>query len=216
MLGGMSRLLFTSVICLSVFSATYPVTRAATPVEKAALQLTTEIVRQRYCTGDGELDGLDLELRLRYRNVGSRPLILYKGSEYIYLMKISPSLAAAAGGEYEVNAALTWYTDGGVRKMRESSLNRMFIILSPGETYGAKTHARVLVTRAGVSGRIEGSVGDGEHYLQVTIPTWHGSQASADRLRKKWSGRGFLWTKAVTSLPMKFIVEPERTAANCE
>ena len=162
------------------------------------------------------MDGLDLELRLRYRNVGSRPLILYKGSVYVYEIKVSSSPADAADGRYEVNASLTWYTDGGAWKVGESSLNRRFVTLSPGGTYETKTHARVFATREGVSKRIEGSVGDGEHYLQVTIPTWYGSQELADRLRQKWSGTGSLWTEAVRSQPMKFTVEPKRTVADCE
>lgn len=61
-----------------------------------------------------------------------------------------------------------------------------------------------------------GSVGGGEHYLQITIPMWHGSRESGDSLRKKWSGRGLLWTKAVTLSPIKFVVEPKRVVADCK
>ncbi len=212
----MLRLLLAPVVCLLAFSAPYSLVSAATPLEEPALQLTTEILRQRYCEGDSELDGLDLELRLRYRNVGSQPLILYKGSEDVYQVKVSSGPADAARGKYEVNASLTRYTDAGAWEASESSLNRMFVILRPGETYEAKTRARVFVTREGVRRKIEGSVGNGEHYLQVTIPTWHSPQELAERLRKKWGRKGFLWTTSVTSLPMAFTVEPKRTAEDCK
>lgn len=212
----MLKPLFAAGIWLFASFTPYPVVCAATPVDEPALQLTAEIVRQRYCERGPKLDDIILELRLRYRNLGSQPLILYKGSGDVYQIKISSGLADAGDGRYEVTSSRTWFPDGVAWELSESALNRMFVILPPKGTYETKTRARVSATREGVHRRVRGSVGGGEHQLQVTTPTWHGSRESGDSLRKKWSGRGLLWTKDVTSSPIKFVVESKRTVADCK
>lgn len=212
----MLKPLFAAGIWLFAFFTPYPVVCATTPVDEPALQLTAEIVRQRYCEGGSKLNYMVLELRLRFRNLGSQPLILYKDSGVVYQIKISSGPADAGNGRYEVTSSRTWSPVGGEWELSESSLNRMFVILPPKGIYETKTRARVSVTREGLHRRIEGSVGGGEHHLQVTTPTWHGSRESGDSLRKKWSGRGLLWTKAVTSSPIKFVVEPKRAVADCK
>ena len=214
--GDVLKPLFAAGIWLFAFLTSCPVACAAPPVDESALQLTAEIIRQRYCEGNSKLHNIVLELRLRYRNLGSRPLILYKGSGDVYHIKINSSLADAGNERYEVTSSRTWYPDGGAWEPSESSLDSRFVILPPKGTYETKTRARVSATREGVHSRIKGSVGGGEHYLQITIPMWHGSQESGDSLRKKWSGRGLLWTKAVTSSPIKFVVEPKRAVADCK
>jgi hypothetical protein len=214
--GDVLKPLFAAGIWLFAFFPSYPALCAATPVDESALQLTAEIIRQRYCAGNSKLDDIVLELRLRYRNLGSRPLILYKGSGDVYQLKISSSLADAGDGRYEVKSSRAWFSDEDAWEPSESSLNSMFVILPPRGTYETKTRARVSATREGVERRIKGSVGGGEHHLEVTTPTWRGSRDLGDSLRKKWSGRGLLWTEAVTSSPIKFVVEPKRVVADCK
>lgn len=212
----MLKPLFAAGIWLFAFLTSYPVVCAATPVDESALQLTAEIIKQRYCEGNSKLDNIVLELRLRYRNLGSRPIILYKDSGDVYQMKISSNFADAGNERYEVTSSRAWHPDGHEWQLSESSLNSRFVILPPRGTYETKTRARVSATREGVQRRIRGSVGGGEHYLQITIPTWQGSRESGDSLRKKWSGRGLLWTKAVTSSPIKFVVDPKRAVTDCK
>ena len=174
-----------------------------------SLQLTTEIVGQRYCTGDADLDGVLLELRLVYRNTGTSPLILYKRSTDVYQIIVRKT----ADGTPEVNSHLSWYSDGPW-KVEASSLRKLFVVLPPNTTFETRTRTRVFVTRDD-STHFQGAVESGDHYLQVTIPTWHGSQELADAMQQKWRSNGILWHNAVTSLPMKFTIAKQRTIRDC-
>ncbi|MCP9493881.1 MAG: hypothetical protein MSG64_05415 [Pyrinomonadaceae bacterium MAG19_C2-C3] len=149
-------------ICVLVIYA-FLVPAMVKAADNPELRLSAEIISQRYCEGDVELDGLDLELKLRYENVGNQSLILYKGSDQIVQVIVSQSHEDAVAGRNELNATLSWYTsDGSAWRVDESSLSKAFVILSPREVYETKTEARVFVTREGVN-RIIGAVGDGEH-----------------------------------------------------
>lgn len=207
----MTKLFLAVVMCIPFVgsAAAHSVVRE----EKPELILTADIIKQSYCEGDDELDGLNLELRLRYQNAGKQRLILYKGSRYVHHVKVSSSLEDAKS-IVEVSSSITWVTEGEW-PVNESSLDSMFVILAPGETYETNTDTRVFVTRKNVRRRIAGSVSPGDHYLQVTIPTWDGSQELADSLGEKWRKRGSLWTESVTSLPMKFTVDSHRSVASC-
>ena len=174
-----------------------------------SLQLTTEIVGQRYCTGDADLDGLLLELRLVYRNAGTSPLILYKASTYVYEIVVRKT----TDGAEELDVQVSWYFDGPWN-VDASSLRKLFIILQPNATFETRTKTRVFVTRDD-SIHFKGSVESGDHYLQVTIPTWHGSQELANAMQRKWRSNGILWHNAVTSLPMKFTIAKQRTITDC-
>ena len=173
------------------------------------LQLTTEIVGQRYCTGDAELDGVLLELRLVYRNTGTSPLILYKGSTDVYEIVVRKT----ADGVPELDINLSWYSDGPWT-VDASSLRKLFVVLQPNATFETYTKTSVFVTRDD-STHFQGSVESGDHYLQVIIPTWHGSQELADAMQLKWRSNGILWHNAVTSLPMKFTIAKQRTITVC-
>ncbi len=211
----MLKLSLTLLICLTTLSGHALASFVVAPKDEPALQLTAEIIRQRYCIGDAELDALDLELRLRYRNTGSQPLILYKGSDYIDAMRVYRILANGTDVVEEINATYSLYTDGSPWNISESSLSRDFVILPPRGVYETRTNARVFVTREGVS-QTAGSVGSGEHHLQITIPTWFGSDDLANRLQRRWRRNGLLWTRAVTSSSIRFVVERQRTIADCQ
>jgi len=175
----------------------------------AGLELTTEVIGQRYCTGDADLDGVSLNLRLLYRNTGTSPLILYKGSSTVYEVVVRKT----SDGPFELQSQLSWYSDKPWN-VDASSLSKLFVILRPNATFETHTETRVFVTRDD-SQHFQGSVPSGEHYLQVTIPTWHGSQELADAMQRKWRSNGFLWRRAVTSAPIKFTVAKNRTVSEC-
>lgn len=175
-----------------------------------SLKLTTEILGQRYCTGDADLDGVLLELRLVYRNTGTSPLILYKGSTNVYEIFVRKT----ADGAPEAHHLLSWYSDKPWT-VAASSLQKLFVILQPDATFETQTKTRVFVTRDD-SIHFQGSVESGDHYLQVTIPTWHGSQKLADEMQRKWRAYGILSQNPVTSsLPMKFTIAKQRTITDC-
>jgi hypothetical protein len=212
----MLKLLPAFIVCIAAFSTHYQAPGLAQPKKEPVLKLTTEILSQRYCKGDTELDGVWLELKLRHQNVGNQQRILYRASDSVYQVKVSRNLADAAAVKYEVNSRLSWYSNGVSRNFSESALNKAFVILPPSGVHETKTIAGVFVRREGVVKRIDGSVESGEHYIQVTLPTWYDTQGAADRLRKKWERRGSLWTEPVTSSPMRFVVDKQREVLECQ
>jgi len=197
------------LLIMLVLGLLMPFSGRAQTASDTDLQLTTEIVGQRYCTGDPDMDGVLLELRLVYRNTGTSPLILYKGSSIVYEIIVRKT----ADGAPEANAHLSWYFDKPW-KVDASSLRKMFVILPPNATFETHTRTRVFVTRND-STHFQGAVESGEHYLQVTIPTWPGSPELADAMQRKWRSKGILWQNAVTSLPMNFTIAKQRKITDC-
>src|SRR5437867_12530686 len=76
-----------------------------------SLRLGVTIVKEKYCKGDAELDALQLDLALKFSNIGPDRLILYKGSR-IRRIIISRNLEAANAKRFELNSSLTWVDDG--------------------------------------------------------------------------------------------------------
>lgn len=204
----MVRLLLAFVISLIAADA-----YAVAPVKEPTLQLTTEIIRQQYCKNDCELDGLDLELKLRFLNTWDRPIILYKGSGIVYREMISPNLKDANAGLYEYDVHKQVLIAGG-SKVNAYSLKKLFVIIPPGGIYETKTRTRIIIRREGV-GNIRGSIGNGEHCLEVKVSTAFDAKIPVDKLRETWKRSGFLWTEAVYSLPMKFNVASQRKLVKC-
>jgi hypothetical protein len=155
------------------------------------------------------LDGVLLELRLVYRNTGTSPLILYKGSTAVYGIVVRKTADSAP----EVDMDLHWYSDKPWT-VDASSLRELFVILQPNATFETHTETRVFVTREN-SKHFPGSVESGDHYLEVTIPTWYGSRELADAMQREWRAHGILWRSATTSGPTKFTIAKQRTVTDC-
>ena len=198
-----------TIICLLVFNC-FSVFASDEPEVK----LTTEIVSQRYCKGDAELDAIDLNLKLRFENIGNQKIILYRNSEEIDQLIVRENRGEVAG-DYEISSMVTWLMSGEW-KVGESDLNKTFIVLPPKGTYETQTSAaRIFVSREGID-KIAGAVGNGEHFLQIRVSTWYGSRELADNLRNTWKQSGYLWTNSILSLPMKFKVDANRKVVRCE
>ena len=82
------------------------------PIEKA-LELTAEVVSQNYCAVNKDFSTLDLKLKLRFRNIGSQKLILYRGHDFFYQTKIRTA-PGNASDPYEVWVVNSRYFDEGV------------------------------------------------------------------------------------------------------
>lgn len=202
------------LMCLASSVVFYAQTEAKSPQQKSPLQFTTSIISQRYCAGDEDLDSLQLELRLCYTNIGQQPLILYKGSNNISRVMVGPGGEEAAAGRFEVNGSVTNVTDGSRIEIKGSAPGEMFIVLPPGSSYNAEAEVSVIVARDNVS-KVAGAVTAGEYVLQVEVPTWTESDDLAKKLRRRWRQSGFLWYDPVTSMPMSFRVEKQRSVVNC-
>lgn len=204
----MQPLRFESVL-LTVLLVCLSFERAPASEVHAALELTTEVINQTYCIGDADLDGVRLRLRLRYRNIGDIPIILHKSSTTIFRIIVRKSQE----GEIENDAQLSVYSSGPW-KVSESSLKKTFVILQPKAIYETETVTRVFVTRDDAID-IQGAVSGGDHYLQLTIGTWGGTEKAESDLRRKWESHGVLWTNQVRSKPMRFTIARKRAVRDC-
>lgn len=201
---GFGSVLLTAVLFCS--SVECPAAAEGEP----ALELTTDVVNQRYCVGDADLDGVRLRVKLQYRNVSNRPIILHKSSTTVHgvIVRMSPD------GEIESNARLSVYSTGPW-KLSEASLKKTFVILQPGERYETETVAGIFVTRKEAT-HIQGAVNAGDHYLQLMIGTWGGTPEVESVLRRKWQSYGLLWTDSITSKPMRFTIAKKRMLRDCQ
>jgi hypothetical protein len=185
--------------------------------EKAdPLQLTTSIVAQRYCKNpDSDVtDSIQITLRLRYTNTGSRPLILYKHENTIFRQMISRDLLDAAARRYVWDLSLTVVTGGGGAKIDGQVPSDLFVILRPKQSFEAEEETTVLVRRGDTGGESDG-LQAGQYVLQVSVSTWPESDSVAETLRNRWRDIGVLWSSNITSSPKPFKIERNRRLENC-
>jgi hypothetical protein len=178
------------------------------------LRLTAEIVSQKHCAGDAELDALHLGLRLVYTNTGRFPIVLYKGSDLVSRVVVSRTLEDVSAGRFEVNATLTSGADGGELDFECSRHDEAFVVLQPGETYRTDTEVTIFAVRNDVRD-VTGAIKSGDHFLQIEVPTWPGSKERAAKLSTCWGRRGVLWSAPLTSMPMPLRVDNNRYIEEC-
>jgi hypothetical protein len=178
------------------------------------LQLTTSIIGQQACAVNAKLDALQLTLQLRYTNVGSRKLILYKGFRIFYQAFFSRSQEEAAAHKYELRTTHARFYDEQPEKIEGTVPGSAFTVLSPGSAYEIKQVLVVPVARE-TEPSVNSSIAAGEHILYLSVSTWYESKKLADSLRERWRGRGFLWTDTLSSRPVNFNVDNQRPAMTC-
>lgn len=189
-------------------------TCAASFGQERNLQLTTNILSQQACAINASLDALQLTMQLRYTNVGSQKLILYKGNRLFYQVFISRSLEETAARKFELRTSHSRFYDEQPERIEAASPGSVFTILSPGASYETKQVVIIPVARDG-AGRINVSLAAGEHLLQLAASTWYESKKLADNLRERWRARGFLWTEPLASNSIGLVVDPQRAATVC-
>jgi hypothetical protein len=194
-------------LVLLLFAA--PVACGAAPDDKQPLRLTAEIVGSRYC-GGGSLNILQLSVRLRYQNVGSQKLVVYRGKNLFYQTRIR----GGAGKGYEVVVTNSRYNDAEIEALGERKPGSAFVTLRPGGTHETIISVGVGVTPNG-SGRVANTIAPGEHTLQVITSSWYESRRLAEELRERWRGSGLLWIDPVVAQPLKFDAGLEAPAAAC-
>lgn len=182
---------------------------AAEPDDKRPLQITAEIVGRRYCGGE-RLNILQLSVRLRYRNVGSRRLVVYRGKNLFYLTRIR----GGAGKGYEVLVTNSRFNDAEAEALGERKPGGAFVTLRPGGTYEAEIVVGVGVVPEGAQ-RVANTIAPGEHTLQVVASSWYESRKLAEELRERWRGSGLLWIDPVAAQPLNFDAGREPAAAPC-
>jgi len=163
-------------------------------MQERFLELTTSVADQRICANDS----IQVILRLRYTNVGSRPIILFKYSSGISRVLVSRDIRSAAKRKYEYDAhQYLIATKVRLKPVDELDPNEsLYVILKQGDYYEIETDVYFV-----------GQLRTGDRVLQVKVWTWYdGSQAELTRLREKWQQFGYLWSKTVTSLPMPITI----------
>ena len=177
------------------------------------ITLTAEVVGQDYCAISSNSASLEMKLRLKYRNVGSQKLILYRGHDLFYQTKIRNRPASGAM-PYEVWAANARYFDEEFEPIDRASPGKAFVTLPPGAVY-----EREMILGIGLvnekTPRSDLSIHPGEHTLNLTVSTWYKSRALAEKLRQQWSRQGFLWFDPLIA-SVAFLAQPPGSLRPCK
>lgn len=178
------------------------------------LQLTAEIASQNYCAVTSASAALEIKLKLRYRNIGSQRIILYKGHDLFYQTKIR-SAPGNAAGPYEVWVVNSRYFDEEPEPIDQTSPSKVFLSLPPGAGYVREIMIGVGVVNDNVE-RGDSSIRAGDHTLQLIVSTWYKSRGLAQKLRQEWQRKGLLWSDPLFSTSIHFMVQRPRLLAPCK
>ena len=203
------RNLVTAVLLLIIGATSLPhkTNLAAGTIRKARLELTTSIVTEKSCF----LGHLGLYLRFTFRNTGEEPVILDKRS-FVIRSLVSRSLNAAIGRKYVQEVRADVFADSF--PMDPSGLSD-FVILQPTETYDLQTEqTRVSLYVAGNKKASKDDLRPGNYFLQVEVATWTYLRNS-EQFRQRWRTNGVLWSEGLTSQPMAFVIEQNRSISKC-
>ena len=181
---------------------------------KPPLELSVQIVSQSYCAINEQYAVLELQLKLRFRNVGKQKLILYKGHDLFFQSKIL-SAPGNASGPYGVWLVNSRYFDEEIEPIDQPSPGRVFLTLSSGKTWVKDMTIGVGVVDASIE-RGDSSIRSGDHTLQLIVSMWYKSRALAQKLREQWQKIGLLWSDPLSSVPIPFGVQKPRIMAPCK
>ncbi len=180
---------------------------------KPPLELTAEIISRNYCAAGSESLTLEMDLKLRYRNVGNQKLILYKGHDLFYQTRIRS--AAGSAQPYEVLFLNSRYFDQEFESIDQAVPGKVFVSLSPGAVYERKLLVGIALVPEGVE-RGNSAIGAGDHTLQLIVSTWYKPRSLAEKLRKRWEPKGLLWFEPVASAPIHFVAVRPPSPAPCK
>ncbi len=210
-----SALLFFALFSWGTISSgtALPQLAFARAIDKSAqLELTISIIEQYSCAPDL----LALHLRLTYNNTGKEPIILDRASTTIvdrYMVSRTMKDAAIRKYAQEVRTE-DFGGDYGIDVKAALDLSH-FAIIRPGETYsvdGPWTTASLVVNNGAL--QTKGALVTGTYFLQVQVDTWSYS-LDVRQLRIKWQDHGYLWSQSLTSVPMPFTIESQRSIRKC-
>lgn len=200
------------VIALFWLSAAAALSAQPKPL-KSPLELTAAIVSQSYCAVTADSASLQMKVKVRYRNVGSQRLILYKGHDLFFQTRIR-SAPGNTAGPYEVWVLNSRYFDEEFEPIDQNSPGRVFLTLPPGAVY-----EREIVIGVGlVSGKVErgdSTINSGDHTLQLSVSTWYKSRSLAEKLRQQWQRKGLLWFDPLASAPIRFAAHRPNLTPPC-
>lgn len=220
-----SRKLLLAIFTLAVLSTIYHAQALAQsktlehPViaNNVKLLLTTEILKETYCDGpDPDFVTLRLLLGVSFANVGNQKVILQRGGKSVPVAKVSKTVEDSIANRFETTIDYTILAGGSKpQKLTKRPPLRIFVILSPGETYQTVTEISLPVPR---NDPLPPDINPGNHYLQIEVSMWDQAESEARLKGRSWKNEGFLWSESVVSKPMPFTVRthPNSEDCNCE
>jgi hypothetical protein len=185
-----------------------------TKLPKQPVELTVEIISQNYCAVSLDSAQLEMNLKLRYANVGNQKLILYKGHDLFYQTRI---LSAFEGGArpYEVLFLNSRYFDEQFESVDQASPGKIFVTLPPGAIYEREMMVGIAIVSERVA-RGNFAIREGAHTLQLIVSTWYKSRSLAQKLRQQWQRKGLLWFDPLVSAPVRFVDRRPGSLAPCQ
>lgn len=183
--------------------------------QNKSLELSFNIINQRYCVGGAGVDFLHLTLRLRFTNVGNQKLILYKGNNLFFAVWTKPAQDNQAGARFEMKTTASRFLQMTPEDVDRPSPNRDFVFLSPQESF--ETSIAVSLPVVSEEGkRSRGTINNGEHLLQITASTWYESRKLGEKLRERWQRKGMLWLDPLGSASAPFNSDKPSSAERCQ
>ena len=177
----------------------------------ADLELTTEVLESKFCARDY----IRLKLKLRYFNLGSESVILYRRSDNIMTYFISRDANAAKREKYKQRYSPLQRILGTLESIdSDSPAEQTFVILKPGDSFEVTSQADLPFIYDGTNND-ENLLRPGSYVLEIRARTWEGGPELAASLRERWQRHGYLWTKSLISRPMQFNVEKNPTVVRC-
>ena len=178
---------------------------------KPLVELTAEIVSQNYCAASSDALTLEMNLKVRYRNVGNQRLILYRGHDLFYQTRVR----SAGPQAYEVLFLNSRYFDSEFESIDQAVPGKVFVSLSPGSVYERNLLVGIALVPEGVE-RGNSAIAAGDHTLQLIVSTWYKQRSLAEKLRKQWERKGLLWFDPVVSPPIHFLAQRPPSPSPCK
>jgi hypothetical protein len=178
------------------------------------LELSAEVISESYCAVNPDSASVELKLRLRYRNVGAKKLILYNGHDLFYQTLIR-NMAGSAATLYQVWVVNSRYFDQEIEPIDQATPSKVFLTLSPGSVYVKETVVGVGLVNT-IEGRGDSQIISGEHTLQLIVSTWYKSRSLAEKLRQEWQRKGLLWAEPLVTVPIRFMARRPQSLLPCK
>lgn len=202
---------FTWLLLAASVAAPFSASGQDSPGHQARLALSASIENQEYCLLPDGRTNLRLSLRLEFRNISNRKVILYEKSNFVDAMDITDF---ASGHE-----PLRWPRIPVDRvipagnSVIPATPPEDFAFLKPGKTLRTNTVVHIDLLHSKLPGG--GLVNPGKYSLAVSVVTWNGTYDAADVARQQWRRLGFLIAADVTSAPVSFSISSNPQFRDC-
>jgi len=182
------------------------------------LNMTAEVLGQRYCRSDVTTFTVVLKLRMHFVNQSGEKVIVEKTPGYgTYSVVIARDAKSLAEGKYEYNPSMEMIVEhtGPETPEKFKSPGPEFAILAPGESIHSEREIWAEeLGRQHNSAETSGNVSPGNHVLRVTVSTWD-FRTKPEEIRKRWQSFGYLVYESISTGPLPFSLPSDPKVDNC-